>query len=56
MLGKTKLSTKIFSLGTITILAFSISFVAAGFKFKSNLLDYGCQNVNDVLNVVTYNV
>ncbi|HVO65108.1 MAG TPA: cache domain-containing protein [Syntrophales bacterium] len=51
MLGKSKLSTKIFLLGTIIILAFSVSFILVSFKFKRNLLDYGCQNVKNVVDV-----
>jgi len=51
MLGKARLSTKIFLLGTIIILAFSLSFVAVGLKFKRSLLDYGCQNVKNVVEV-----
>jgi methyl-accepting chemotaxis protein len=51
MLGKAKLSTKIFLLGTIIIVAFSMSFVLVSFKFKGNLLSYGCQNVKNVVEV-----
>jgi len=51
MLGKAKLSTKIFLIGTIIILAFSVSFIVVSFKFKRNLLDYGCQNVKNVVEV-----
>ena len=51
MLGKAKLSTKIFLLGTVIILCFSVSLIVLSFKFKRNLLDYGCQNVKNVVEV-----
>ena len=46
-----KLSTKIFLLGTVIILCFALSFIAVSFRFKRNMLDYGCLNVKNVVEV-----
>ena len=46
-----KLSTKIFLLGAVIILCFALSFIAVSFRFKRNMLDYGCLNVKNVVEV-----
>ena len=51
MLGTMKLSTKIFLLGAVIILCFALSLIAVSFRFKRNMLDYGCLNVKNVVEV-----
>lgn len=51
MSGKIKLSSKIFLLGTVITLCFSLSLVIVSLKFKGNLFDYGSRNVKNVVEV-----